>query len=105
MNRILTHIPAWLKNKYFISFAVFCVIILFLDKNDILTQLDRQKELHGLSQSKAYYTKEINKLEKIYEGLISDPRAIEKYARENYFMKRDNEELFIIPENSDQAKN
>ena len=105
MNRILTHIPAWLKNKYLISFAVFCVIILFLDKNDLLTQLDRKKELHGLNQSKAYYTREINKLEKVYQDLISDPRAIEKFARENYFMKRENEDLFIISEKPDQAKN
>jgi len=105
MNRILTHIPAWVKNKYLISFAVFCVIILFLDKNDLLTQLDRKKELQGLNHSKAYYTREINKLEKVYQDLISDPRAIEKFARENYFMKRENEDLFIISEKPDQAKN
>ena len=96
--KLLNHIPAWIKNKYFISFSAFCVIILFLDKNDIFTQLARRNELHKLNQSKAYYTKEINKLDKELQGLSSDPGVIEKLAREKYLMKRDNEEIFIIPE-------
>ncbi len=103
--KLLTHIPAWLRNKYFISFAAFCVIILFLDKNDLFTQMARKKEWHNLNRSKAYYTKEINKLQKEYQGLTQDPRVIEKYARENFFMKRDNEEIFLIPEKPDRGKN
>jgi len=99
--KLLTHIPAFLKNKYFISFAAFCVIILFLDKNDFLTQSGRLKELHNLQQSKAYYTKEIKQLRTTSDNLANNPGTIEKTAREKYFMKRDNEELFLISENSD----
>ncbi len=95
--RLLTHIPAFLKNKYFIAFAAFCVVILFLDKNDFLTQLERRKELRSLQQSKIHYTSEIATERKELEALKNNPATLEKYAREKYFMKRDNEEIFIIP--------
>jgi len=105
MNKLLNHLPSWLKNKYFISFAAFCMIILFLAKNDLVTQLERKKELHNWNKQKSYYTQEINRLEKEYQALTTTPAAIEKLAREKFFMKRDNEELFIISEKSDPAKN
>jgi len=103
--KLLTHIPAFLKNKYFISFAAFCVIILFLDKNDVLTQLDRRKELRELQQSKRYYTAQIATERKELQALETNPAAVERVAREKYFMKRDNEELFLVSENSDNTKN
>ncbi|MBI5857925.1 MAG: septum formation initiator family protein [Sphingobacteriales bacterium] len=99
MNRVLTHLPSWLKNKYLISFAAFCVIILFLDKNDLFTQLNRRRELRELQQKKKYYTKEIKELHREANELANNPATIEKTAREMFFMKRDNEELFLIPEN------
>lgn len=99
--KLLTHIPGFLKNKYFISLAAFCVVIIFLDKNDFFTQVGRLKELHNLQQSKAYYTKEIKQLRNVSDNLANNPRTIEKTAREKYLMKRDNEELFVISENSD----
>lgn len=105
MNRILTQLPAWLKNKYFISIAVFCAVMLFLDKNDVFTQMDRAGELRKLRQSKQYYITRIEAERKELEGLRNNPAVLEKYAREKYLMKRDNEELFIIPENYDSPKN
>lgn len=102
MNYILNSIPSWLKNKYFIAFASFTVIILFLDKNDIFTQINRRKELNTLEKSKAYYTTQIAAERKQLEALKNNPAALEKFAREKYLMKRDNEELFLIPENHDK---
>jgi cell division protein DivIC len=103
--KLLTHIPGFLKNKYFIAFAAFCIVILFLDKNDFLTQLDRRKELRELEQSKKHYTAEIAAERKELEALRTNPATLEKYAREKYYMKKDGEELFIISENSDKTKN
>lgn len=101
--RLLNHIPAWLKNKYFISISAFAVILLFLDRNDILTQFSRQKELNELQKSKRYYTTQIDAERKELEALKNNPATLEKYAREKYLMKRDNEELFIISEKPDLA--
>lgn len=103
--KLLRHIPAFARNKYFLSFAAFCVIVLFLDRNDFFTQFDRQKELLQLQQSKRFYTAEITTQQKELEALRTNPATVEKYAREKYLMKRDNEELFLVPENYDAAKN
>jgi cell division protein FtsB len=99
------HIPAVFRNKYLLAFAAFCVIILFLDKNDLLTQIERKKELRALENSRDYYSREITRLRKDYQDLTTEPSAIEKLAREAFYMKRDNEELFLIPEKHDSPKN
>jgi cell division protein DivIC len=103
--KLLTQIPSWLKSKYFLFFAAFCVVILFLDKNDVFTQVDRYNELRQLQQSKDYYNTQINSEHKELEALKNNPATVEKYAREKYLMKRDNEELFLVPENYENPKN
>ena len=105
LEKPLSHIPSWLRNKYFIATAAFCVVMLFLDKNDIFTQIGRRKKLHNLQTSKAYFTKENEALRKETEALKHDPQSIEKLAREKYLMKRENEELFLISEKPDTDKN
>jgi cell division protein DivIC len=94
--QILSRIPSWAKNKYIIALIAFVVWMIFFDAKDILTQRERGKELREMKGSKAYYTAEIAKERKALEELKSNPAAIEKYAREKYLMKRDNEDLFII---------
>ena len=94
--KIFSHIPAFLKDKYFLSLMGFAIWILFFDRNDILTQIERGQELTSLQKSKKYYTEQIAEESKISEELRSNPATIEKYAREKYLMKRENEDLFII---------
>jgi cell division protein DivIC len=101
MNRLLNHIPGFLKSKYLISFAAFCVVILFLDKNDLFTQMSRRHELGDLQESKRHYTSQIATERKELEALETNPAAVEKVAREKYLMKRDNEEIFLISEKPD----
>ena len=103
--KLLNHIPAFLKNKYFLSLSIFGIVILFLDKNDFFAQMDRRKELRELEHSKKHYTKEIATERKELEALKNNPATLEKYAREKYYMKRDNEELFLISEKPDNSKN
>ena len=103
--KLLNHIPSWLRNKYFISFTTFAIILLFLDKNDLFTQIARNRELKELEQSKQYYTLQIKSERKELEQLKNNPATLEKYAREKYLMKRDNEDLFIIPERPEKLNN
>lgn len=84
-----------LSNKYFVSLAVFTVIILFTDHNDLFEQWDRKQELKELQTKKAYYQEEIEKTKRELAELSNNPAAIEKYAREKFYMKRDNEDIFI----------
>ena len=86
-------------NKYLISLAAFIVWMLFFDDRDVVTTHIRQPgELRQLKQSKAYYEQQIIETRKELTELKSNAATIEKYAREKYFMKRENEDLFLIAE-------
>ena len=102
--KLLNLIPAWLKNKYFLSASAFIVWILFFDPRDVFTQIKHRRELKELQASRSWYQKEIAKESIEAEQLKTNPAIIEKYARENYLMKRDNEDIFIIPEKPDVKK-
>jgi cell division protein DivIC len=94
--KLFAHIPSWLKNKYILSLIAFVIWMIFFDAKDIITQRERSRELRQLQDSKAYFASEISKEQKALEELKSNPAAIEKYAREKYMMKKDNEDLFIV---------
>ncbi len=96
--KLLARVPSWIKNKYLIALGVFAAIMLFFDKNDVFTQAARKRQLKDLQESKQYYTDRINTERKELEELKSNPGTLEKYAREKYLMKRDNEDLYIVPE-------
>ncbi|MCH5687199.1 septum formation initiator family protein [Niabella sp. W65] len=69
--------------------------MLFLDKNDLITTMDRREELQNLNQSKEHYLQELSELRKVKADLENDPVIIEKLAREKYLMKRENEDIFV----------
>ena len=99
--KLLNHIPAWLKNKYFLSLSAFVIWIFFFDPRDVFTQREHRRELRELQASRAWYQKEIAKESTEAEQLKSNSAVVEKYAREKYLMKRDNEDIFIVPEKPD----
>ncbi len=103
--KLIKKIPVWLKSKFLFTAIAFLAWMLFFDRNDFLTQRLRTNELKELQQSKQYYTDQIFTEKAELELLKSNPAILEKYAREKYYMKRDNEELFLIPEIGENPKN
>lgn len=94
---MLQLIPSWIRNKYFLTAVGFFVWMFFFDQQDLITTHFKQRsELHKLEESRAYYHQEIQSTTKELEQLKSDPAILEKYAREKYRMKRDNEDVFIV---------
>ncbi len=94
---LLNRIPLWLKNKYVITIAAFAAWMLFFDDRDLFVTLVRQRqELSDLRTSKQYYEQQITGTKKELDQLKINAFTIEKYAREKYLMKRDNEDLFIV---------
>jgi cell division protein FtsB len=72
--------------------------MLFFDDRDFITTHFKQKqELRKLEQSRQYYLGQIARTKKELDQLKSNPGTIEKYAREKYLMKRDNEDVFLVP--------
>lgn len=94
--KILRRIPSILRNKYLLAGIAFAVWMIFFDRNDFFTQRERKQELKALEKSKTYYSDQIAKERQSLQELQSNPAAIEKYAREKYGMKRDNEDVFVI---------
>ena len=92
MNRLLE----LLRNKYFLSVAAFIVWMLFFDKNDMLAQYEYKTEVSKLQEEKDFYVKEIAQVKKDLSELSTNLSMAEKFAREKYFMKKDNEDVFVI---------
>lgn len=67
-----------------------------MDHNDIFVQIDRQRQLKELTASKDYYEQQIEQTKKNLSNLENNPEAIEKYAREKYLLKKDNEDVFVV---------
>lgn len=83
-------------NKYLITGIAFAVWMMFFDRNDIPLQISRIRELHQLQQNEKAMTLQINNTQKELKLLKTSPATLEKYAREKYLMKKDNEDLFIV---------
>ena len=97
--KLLRNISLIAKNKYLLTLTVFAVWMIFFDTQDLITtHFKLRKELNALQKSRSYYLDQIDATKKELDQLKSDPATLEKYAREKYLMKKDNEDLFIIPE-------
>ncbi|HRN42839.1 MAG TPA: septum formation initiator family protein [Vicingus sp.] len=93
---MFSKIPNWLKNKYILTIVGFIVWLLFFDQNNFITQYDFIKQLKSLEKDKAFFIEELNKTRQELNDLTTNPVTLEKFAREKYFMKKDNEEIFVF---------
>ncbi|HMC01836.1 MAG TPA: septum formation initiator family protein [Flavobacteriaceae bacterium] len=83
------------KNVFILILISFAVWMLFFDSNSWFIHHELNKEIDDLENEKEYYKKEIEKDRKAIKELSTD-EGLEKFAREEYYMKRDSEEIYII---------
>jgi len=96
----------WLKivsNKYLLISILFGVWMLFLDNYSYMDQRQINKQIDELQDNKKYYQEEIRK-DKENIKLLKNQDQVEKYAREKYYMKRENEEVYIVEYEGDTIK-
>ncbi len=91
-------IPSFLKNRYIITALIFILWISFFDQNNLITKFQYWMELKSLEDEKTFYQEEIKQTNKDLYELQSNLKSLEKFAREKYLMKKDNEEIFVIVE-------
>jgi cell division protein FtsB len=89
------YIP-YLRNKYILTFLAFIIWLSFFDRNDFITTWSYHKKLESLRNEQSYYKSEVKKYTDDLNNLITDHSNMEKYAREKYYMKKDNEDVFVI---------
>jgi cell division protein FtsB len=84
------------KNKYFLVFMAFLVWMIFFDRNDLFSQYQYHEQVSKLKLERDFYLKETAQVNKDLDELTSNPQMLEKFAREKYLMKKDNEDVFVI---------
>jgi cell division protein FtsB len=94
--RFFTIFKKIVTNRYLIALVAFGIWMLFFDRNNYIVQKERTAELQELNRKIGYYKQQIDATQKELEALQNDPNTLEKYAREKYFMKRANEEVFVV---------
>lgn len=98
-NKILKY----LRNPYLLIFVIFAGWMLFFDSNSIFIHNDLNTEIDKLEDEKDYYKQEIKKDNKSLKEL-SNAEGLEKFAREKYYMKKENEEIYVIEYQDSIAK-
>lgn len=103
MKKLIRRIPSFLRNKFAVCAALFVTWVVFLDRTNFLTQFTLSSEVDKLETQKAFYKQEIDRARQDQYELLSSPEKQEKFAREQYRMKKDDEDLFIIPDPKPKA--
>lgn len=85
----------YFKNIYLVILVIFVIWMLFGDSNSWLIHNELNNEIENIEDEKKYYKKEIEKDIKAMKKLNNE-EGIEKLAREEYYMKKENEDIYII---------
>ena len=98
LKSLYQQIPEILRNKYVLCLAFFIIWMFFFDRNSFVSQIQYKIQLSELGDKIEYYNSEISDVRKDYDALFSDQASIDQFAREKFWMKKPNEEIFLIVE-------
>jgi cell division protein FtsB len=87
-----------LKNKYVLITLAFLIWISFFDSYNLISQFRRGSALQKVKEEKQYYLEEIKNDSIAIMELTTNKENLEKFAREKYLMKKENEDIFLILE-------
>lgn len=85
-----------MKNRYVYTSLGLFIYILFFDANDLISQLRLQWQISETEEQIEKYHEDTKAIEERITELTTDMQSLEKFAREQYRMKRPNEEIFVI---------
>jgi cell division protein FtsB len=92
----MNFIKRYIHNWFFYTGLLFVVWISFFDKNSLVEQSKLSKTIHDLDSREQFYQSELVKASNEIQAYEKDTALLEKFAREKYYMKKDNEEVFVI---------
>ena len=101
IQNIINLLPKPLRNKYLILLLLFIFWIVFLDDYNLINQNKMKNNVDDLKEQKEFYISEIKSDSTELSKLKNDSEEQERFAREKFLMKKDNEDIFIIRENED----
>ena len=86
------------SNKFFLASVAFLAWMLFFDSNDFISQYEYRTQVAKLRSEKGFYAHETKFVKRDLSESNTKPATMEKFAREKYLMKKDNEDVFVIVE-------
>ncbi len=89
-------IPPVFRNKYILTLTIFFLWLILLDSNNLISRVRDIKNLKKLRADREYYINRIEEDRKKLHELKTDDQNLEKFAREQYRMKKPDEDLFIV---------
>ncbi len=98
---MLNKIPKVFRNFYLIAGLLFLIWMLFIDSADIFSHASLRVKLKEMKDQKSYYEEKIEEVEADREALLNDEELLEKFAREKYYMKKPNEDVFVVVDKED----
>lgn len=96
LNKIIRKRYKLPLNRYIVLFIVFATWVIFFDSNSLLNRFELQGNINKLEKEKEYYQSKIEKDQKKILELKTNKQNLEKFAREQYLMKKKNEDIYII---------
>jgi cell division protein DivIC len=96
LKRFFRRIWPYMKNKYVITISIFAIWILFFDQNNLVDRMKMSGEIRQLEQDRQYYLEQIEKDSARFHELTTDKDNLEKYAREQFLMKKKDEDVFVV---------
>ena len=99
---IIKKLPKPLRNKYLILFLLFILWVVFIDDYNLINQSKIKNTVDDLKIQKEFYIKEIKSDSTELYKLQNDPAEQERFAREKFLMKKENEDIFIIREKENE---
>lgn len=93
---MMQKIPKFLRNRYAATTLAFLVYITFFDTHDLISQLGTRYKLHQIEAQVEFLNHDTEKARAQIIDLTTNKASLEKFAREQYRMKRENEEIFVI---------
>jgi len=97
-KQILEKILPVLKNKYVLSLLIFLVWLTFFDQNNLIDRFKQLNRNDDLKKEKTYYKEKIEQDSTKLHQLKTDEENLEEFAREQYYMKKKDEDIYIIVE-------
>ena len=85
--------------KYSVVIVVGVLIVGFLDENSLWSHLKNRQRIQELTEEKNRYNADFQRDQAKIRDLDRNPKSMEKIARERYFMKADDEDIFVLGEN------
>lgn len=102
MQKLKSFLHFIAHHKYATTIVVFVVLIVWLDSNSLYNRYILYREQRRIEEQINAYSAQYERDTKLYHELQHDPNAAVRIARERYYMKNDNEDVYVFEDEASE---